>query len=303
MPLTVITLKSVPQSLRGDLTKWMQEIATGVYVGNFNAKVREQLWERVKDSVGRGEATMSFAYRNEIGYRFTTLNTAREVIDYDGIPLVFLPDMTNAQNENVQLGYSRMAKYQKMKRWSAARASHAKKSEIKKSYVVIDIETDGLDYDENTIIEIGAVKVEGESVSEFNSLIKYEKALPAAISELTGITEDLLRSQGESLELVLERFVAFVGDFDIVGYGVDFDMKFINIALKSFEMPVLKNRLNDLLRHVKNEKLFLKNYKLQTVLQEYGIDESVPHRALADAWLVYELSTKVNKFLSQVDRE
>lgn len=34
-------LKKVPVSLRGDLTKWMQEIATGVYIGNFNSKVRE----------------------------------------------------------------------------------------------------------------------------------------------------------------------------------------------------------------------------------------------------------------------
>ena len=35
MPFTVITLQTVPLSLKGDLTKWMQEIATGVYVGNF----------------------------------------------------------------------------------------------------------------------------------------------------------------------------------------------------------------------------------------------------------------------------
>ncbi len=55
MPLTVITVKNAPPSLRGDLTKWMQEIATGVYVGNFNTKVREQLWSRVKDSVSNGE--------------------------------------------------------------------------------------------------------------------------------------------------------------------------------------------------------------------------------------------------------
>ena len=39
MPFTVVTLKSVPPSLRGDLTKWMQEIATGVYIGNFNSRI------------------------------------------------------------------------------------------------------------------------------------------------------------------------------------------------------------------------------------------------------------------------
>ena len=36
MPFTVITLKKVPPYMRGDLTKWMQEIDTGVYIGNFN---------------------------------------------------------------------------------------------------------------------------------------------------------------------------------------------------------------------------------------------------------------------------
>ena len=41
MPFTVITLKRSTPSLRGDLTKWMQEIATGVYIGNFNTRVRE----------------------------------------------------------------------------------------------------------------------------------------------------------------------------------------------------------------------------------------------------------------------
>ena len=76
MPLTVITLKNVPPSLRGDLTKWMQEIATGVFIGNFNVRVREQLWSRVKDSVGNGEATLSFAHRNELGYHFDTINGA-----------------------------------------------------------------------------------------------------------------------------------------------------------------------------------------------------------------------------------
>ncbi|MDK6689903.1 type I-E CRISPR-associated endoribonuclease Cas2e, partial [Aerococcus urinae] len=54
MPLTVITMKNCPPSLRGDLSKWMQEIATGVYVGNFNSRVREALWERVSQNVGVG---------------------------------------------------------------------------------------------------------------------------------------------------------------------------------------------------------------------------------------------------------
>lgn len=46
--MIVITLSKTPASLRGDLTKWCQEIQTGIYVGNVNAKVRDLLWERVQ---------------------------------------------------------------------------------------------------------------------------------------------------------------------------------------------------------------------------------------------------------------
>ena len=112
MPFTVITLKKVPNSIRGDLTRWMQEIATGVYVGNFNSRVREYLWKRVTDSVGNGEATMSYACRNEIGYSFCTWNTERQVVDYDGIPLVLLPpDPASEKSTGAVPGFSNAAKY------------------------------------------------------------------------------------------------------------------------------------------------------------------------------------------------
>lgn len=139
MPLTVITIKNVPQSLRGDLTKWMQEIATGVYVGNFNVKVRENLWNRVKDSVKCGEATISFSYRNEIGYNFDTINAQREVKDFDGIPLIFLPNEKNDKENSCKLGFSNVAKYRRIKKYS-----HNLNKKKQKSYVVVDIETDGL---------------------------------------------------------------------------------------------------------------------------------------------------------------
>ena len=51
--MIVITLSKTPASLRGDLTKWCQEIQTGIYVGNVNAKVRDLLWERVQKNIGQ----------------------------------------------------------------------------------------------------------------------------------------------------------------------------------------------------------------------------------------------------------
>ena len=116
MPFTVITLKKVPQALRGDLTKWMQEITTGVYIGNFNTKVREKLWKRVKENVKDGEATLSFSYRNELGYQFDTHNTSFSNIDMEGIPLVFIPNENIDEKREITHGFSNAAKFRNAKR-------------------------------------------------------------------------------------------------------------------------------------------------------------------------------------------
>ncbi|MFC2470352.1 MAG: type I-E CRISPR-associated endoribonuclease Cas2e, partial [Lachnoanaerobaculum gingivalis] len=201
MPFTVITLKKVPQALRGDLTKWMQEITTGVYIGNFNTKVREKLWKRVKENVKDGEATLSFSYRNELGYQFDTHNTSFSNIDMDGIPLVFIPNENVYGKRKTKHGFSNAAKFRNAKRYM----SHNTKLDSK-DFVIIDIETDGLDKDKDSIIEIGAVKSVGGRISEFQSLISYEGTLPKHIVAMTGITTKMLQTNGKSEEVVLKDF-------------------------------------------------------------------------------------------------
>lgn len=291
MPFTVITLKKVPQALRGDLTKWMQEITTGVYIGNFNTKVREKLWKRVKENVKDGEATLSFSYRNELGYQFDTHNTSFSNIDMEGIPLVFIPNENIDEKREIKHGFSNAAKFRNAKRYMAHRTKLDSKD-----FVIIDIETDGLDKEKDYIIEIGAVKSVGGRISEFQSLISYEGTLPKHIVAMTGITTNMLKTNGKNVEVVLKNFKEFIGDLDIIGYNVSFDIEFINIALSKFELEKLENKRYDLMKFVKNEKLFLANYKLQTAIKEYGVGNEVPHRALEDARLIYKLAVKVNKF-------
>ena len=292
MPFTVITLKRVPQALRGDLTKWMQEITTGVYIGNFNTKVREKLWKRVRDNVKDGEATISFAYRNELGYQFDTHNTGFSNIDMDGIPLVFIPNVGTDEHKEVKYGFSNVAKFRNARRY----VSSPKKNLTSKDFVIVDIETDGLDNEKNVIIEVGAIKSVSGVLSEFQSLVNYEGTLPKHIVSLTGITTDMLKKDGSDIAVVLKDFVDFLGDLDIIGYNIGFDIDFINIALSKSGLENLNNKRYDLMRFVKNEKLFLENYKLQTVIKEYGVGDKVPHRALEDAKMIYKLAMKVNKF-------
>lgn len=294
MPFTVITLKKVPPYMRGDLTKWMQEIDTGVYIGNFNTKIREELWKRVKENVGEGEATISYTYRNEIGYKFETLNTQREEIDFEGIPLVLIKKEEDP--EETKENFSNASKIHKARKYSQTKT---KSEEVPLSYVVIDIETDGLNKEENKILEIGAVKILKGQKTTFERQIKYKGKLPEKIKELTGIREEELL-KGVELKEALKDLSEFVGENKIAGYNVRFDMEFINENMEKEGLPKLTNKVYDIMKYVKKEKEFQRDYKLSTTLKSYGIEKEVPHRALLDAELTYELSTKLNKFKENI---
>lgn len=296
MPFTVITLSKVPNSLRGDLSKWLQEVATGVYVGNLNTKVREKLWERVKDNLKDGEATISYYHRNEIGYNFETINGIREVIDSEGLPLVLVKKEEKEREKVLKEGFSKAAQFKKIKNIEHSKLKKEAEKEKSKEYVVVDIETDGLDINNNKIIEIGAVKV-GKKREEFHRLIKIQEKLPEEIVRLTKIDDEMLEREGVPIGEALKEFSEFIAENNIVGYNVNFDIQFLNEALDRENLPKLKNKVYDIMQYVKKENLFLKNYKLKTVLNSYGIEEEVPHRALEDARLEEKLILKVKKLL------
>lgn len=289
MPFTVITVKNAPMSLRGDLSKWMQEIATGVYVGNFNTKVREKIWMRVNGTIGNGEATLSYYCRNEIGYNFYTKNTAQRVINHEGIPLVFLPN--SDENNSIRMGFSNAKKMRNATKYSN-RTGGNKKPE---GYVVIDIETDGLDEGKNSIIEIGAIKIKGNKAESFSRLIRVDYELPQNIVNLTNITDEMLDESGGNKEEVLKDFIEFIEDLPIVGYNLSFDIKFIKYNMENLGLDI-QNKQVDLLPIVR-ENTTLANYKLSTVAKHFGIAEKIPHRGLLDAGIILEISKKLNEFM------
>ena len=78
-----------------------------------------------------------------------------------------------------------------------------------KSYVAFDIETTGLSPEHNEIIEIGALKVrEGKVVDRFIRFIEPEAGIPPMITQLTGITNDMVEGAGNCGE-VLPEFLEF----------------------------------------------------------------------------------------------
>lgn len=153
--MIVITLTNTPPALRGDLTRWCQEIQTGVYVGDVSARVRDKLWERVQTNIGNGEATLVYNTNNEQGYAFKTTRKSKQVVDLDG--MLFVKHVVN--QETVEHGFSNAAKFHKAHKAEKMRASVAATKQ--KRFVAVDIETTGLNTETDQILSIGAVKHDG----------------------------------------------------------------------------------------------------------------------------------------------
>ena len=290
--MIVITLTKVPNSLRGDLTKWYQEIQTGVYVGNVSAKIRDLVWARIQQNIGNGQATMVYNTNNELGYSFTTTRLDYKVVDFEGVPLM----MQLASNSKIiKTGFSDASKFHKAKVMSH-RNTVAKErkivNDVKDDIVVIDIETTGLDLKKDQIISIAAYKND----SSLYYLIQPNNiSLSEDISKLTGLTDKALQIQGISLKLALAKLREFVEDLPIVGYNISFDLSFIERAINYNNVPKLSNNIIDLMPVIKKKYKFLDNYRLSTVLNNFDILNEHPHRADSDAQATFKLAKQLIK--------
>ena len=314
MPFTVITLTNVPNSLRGDLTRWMQEIATGVYVGNFNSRVREYLWKRILDMVGDGSATISYAHRNEIGYSFLTCNTERQKIDFEGIPLVLLPIENSSKEKNLK-GEGRHYIEKSQSHIIQHKNDHStlrlpeKVDDCKElleqdnlDLVFLDIETTGLNADVDQIIEIGAIKISKGIQYNFHRMIHIGIPVPAIVQKITKITDEMLKN-GAELKSCIKEFQEFVKGAMLVGYNISFDLKFLNKALENNYSERFHNKTKDLMYKAKKLNISQANYKFETTLKFYGIEQNVEHRAFEDAKLLYTLYKKMYKLNNETKFE
>lgn len=90
--MTVIVLERVPVGVRGELTRWMLEIHTGVFVGSLSARVRDLLWDQVCDQMREGAAFLVYQTNNEQGFALRSCGrTDRRLIQVEGLFLVRIP--------------------------------------------------------------------------------------------------------------------------------------------------------------------------------------------------------------------
>lgn len=85
-----MNIELCPPRLRGGLTRWLTEIAPGVYVGDVNRSVREYLWDlALAEAKHTGRIVMVHKANNEQGYSILMHgDSKRRVVDLDGLQLV-----------------------------------------------------------------------------------------------------------------------------------------------------------------------------------------------------------------------
>ena len=161
-------------------------------------------------------------------------------------------------------------------------ALNEKGQNLDDTYVVFDLETTGFSPKNDSIIEIGAVKIKnGVIIDNFSEFVNPRRAIPYKITELTGITEDMVRD-AKSIHDVLPRFLEFIGDAVVVAHNASFDCSFI--AKNSNDLGLeFSPTVVDTVQVCRFLYPELKSVKLNLVAKYLGIKLESHHRAVDDA--------------------
>ena len=156
--------------------------------------------------------------------------------------------------------------------------------DIDSSYICFDLETTGFSSTSERIIEIGAVKIlkDGTISDEFCTFVNPEKNIPKKISELTGITNDMVNNAPNELEAIT-KFIEYCGNSRIlVAHNAVFDVSFLKAALSRCNID-FEFKYIDTIPLCKSQIKLIKNYKLSTVAKYFNLPEFEFHRACDDA--------------------
>lgn len=151
-----------------------------------------------------------------------------------------------------------------------------------KDYVVLDVETTGLDPSVNRIIEVAAVRIQdGQETGRYQTFVNPKTKVPKGITNLTGIKNADIKN-GKPYEEMAQDVSDFIGDLPIVAHNAPFDVKFVAAAMsligREYSTPAV-----DTVGLAKLAHPNLVNYKLNTLIRHLSLtDHEQTHRAMDD---------------------
>ena len=178
-------------------------------------------------------------------------------------------------------------------------------------YSVVDIETTGNGYKGQKITEISIFIFDGEKIiDEFTSLVNPEQKIPYFITNLTGITEAMVRTAPKFYEIA-KKVAEITKDTVFVAHNVNFDYNIIRDEFKSLGFDFKRKKLCTV-RLSRKIIPGLASYSLGNICSAEGIEIAARHRAKGDAEATVELFRRlikrdhkftINSFLNAKSRE
>lgn len=153
-------------------------------------------------------------------------------------------------------------------------------------FVVFDTETTGFNAGGgDQMIEIGAVKIkDGVITDRFDELINPKRHISNRITELTHITDEMLEDKDDE-ETVTKKFLDWIKDEPLVAHNAKFDISFLEMAMKKYDLGVLNNTVIDTLELSRTLDQGFARHSLSALVKRYNVefDEDAHHRADYDA--------------------
>ena len=154
--------------------------------------------------------------------------------------------------------------------------------EFPENYIIIDLETTGLDPSYDEIIEVCAIKYENcRQVDIFSTLVKPNNYIDEFISRLTGITNDMLE-EAPSISEILPSLYEFIGNSLLVGHNINFDINFLYDNFNNVCGLLLKNNFICTMRLSRIFMPNLSHHRLKDLINYFGLDNAGAHRAIND---------------------
>lgn len=159
------------------------------------------------------------------------------------------------------------------------------------SFVVFDIETTGLSPKECKITEIGAIKIEhGEITDKFSQLINPGVPIPPNITDLTGITDEMVADKPH-IDSVLPEFLEFCHGCAVVAHNAQFDCGFIRYNAAELNLE-FHNKTVDTLKISRELFPNERKHSLDAICKRLGVSLKNHHRAVDDATATAEIFLK-----------
>ncbi len=165
--------------------------------------------------------------------------------------------------------------------------------------IVFDIETTGLSAVSCKITEIGAVRIlNGEVIDVFNTFVDPEQPIPEKITELTHITDEMVKGAPKE-EAAVRAFLDFAGDRLLIAHNANFDCGFIRVAAERHGIP-FKNTYLDTVALSRFLNTDLRKHTLDSLAEYYKLGDFNHHRASDDAEM---LAAIVFRMIDQMQKE